>query len=113
MIAEDLRTTLGPLCGGRFYAHVAPENAATPYGTYQLVSGVPVSSLDGESSLVNYRYQVDLFGPDKGVIDALAASVRAAMDAAVLFKSVCQLQQDLFEDAVQLYRVSLDFSIWP
>lgn len=112
MIAEDLVTTLGPLLSGRFYPGVAPESAAAPFGTYQLVAGVPQSDLGGASNLTNSRYQVDLYSSSKGPLDTLAASVRSAMNAAAGFASICQLQQDLYDEEAQLFRVSMDFSIW-
>ena len=111
-IATDLVTTIGGVISGRLYPAVAPAGVAAPYGVYQLVAGVPVSDLSGQSNRTNSRFQIDLFGREKLALDTLAESVKAAMDAATLFKSVCILQQDLYEDPAQYYRVSIDFSIW-
>lgn len=105
-------TTLGGIFGGRLYPAVAPQTAADPFGTYQLIAGVPENALAGAMPLTNSRYQVDCFSRTKATVDALAQSVRNAMDAAAAFKSVCVLQQDLYEDEAQLHRVSIDFSIW-
>jgi len=112
MIAEDLVSTLTSLVAGRIYPAVAPAAAVDPYMTYQLIAGVPQSDMAGASILTNSRYQVDCYSAAKATVDALAASVRTAMDGAALFKSVCVLQQDFFESEVQLHRVSMDFSIW-
>lgn len=112
MIAEDLVSTIGSLISGGLYPSVAPNGVTAPYGVYTLVAGVPQSYVYGAPNLTNSRYQVDLFARDKATVDTLAETVKAAMDAATLFKSVCQLQQDIFEDPAAFYRVTLDFSIW-
>jgi hypothetical protein len=112
MIAADLVTTLTTALSGRLYPSVAPAGVTAPYAVYQLVSGIPVSDLLGQSDRTNSHYQIDLFGRDKSALDTLADAVKSAMDAATLFKSICTLQQDTYEDPAQFYRVSLDFSIW-
>ena len=112
MIAEDLVATIGPLISGGFFASVAPNGTVTPYGVYTLVAGVPQSYVSGYVGITNARYQIDLFDRDKATVDALAETVKSAMQTATLFKSVCQLQQDIFEDPAPFYRVSLDFSLW-
>lgn len=112
MIAEDLVTTLGTVFGGRLYPAVAPEGAAAPFGIYLLVAGLPENSLQGRSNLTNSRYQVDVYAATKADAETLAASVRTAMNDASLFASVCQLQQDFYDTDAQLFRVSMDFSLW-
>ncbi|MBK7082353.1 MAG: DUF3168 domain-containing protein [Betaproteobacteria bacterium] len=112
MIAADLVTTLTGVLSGRLYPSVAPAGVVAPYAVYQLVSGVPVSDLSGQSNCTNSRFQLDLFGREKLALDTLAESVKVAMNAATLFKSVCVLQQDTYEDPAAFYRVTLDFSLW-
>jgi hypothetical protein len=112
MIAADLITTLTGVLSGRLYPSVAPAGVVAPYAVYQLVSGIPVSDLLGQADRTNSHYQIDLFGRDKGALDVLADGVKAAMNGAGLFKSVCTMQQDVYEDPAQFYRVILDFSIW-
>lgn len=111
-IAEDLVSVVGPSLGNRFYPNIAPANAAFPYGVYALVSAAPTQSLEGEITPTNWRYQVDVFSPQKSVVDGLGRSIRAAMNAAAAFKSTCQMQIDDYEFDAKLYRVTLDFSIW-
>jgi hypothetical protein len=110
--AEDVISTLGATLANRLYPAVAPAGVVAPYAVYQMVSGVPVTHLTGQSDMTNWRLQVDLFGREKIPLDSLAEGVKSAMDGAALFKSVCQNQMDLYEDPAQYYRVMLDFSIW-
>jgi Protein of unknown function (DUF3168) len=110
--AQDVVTTLGATLSNRLYPSVAPAGVVAPYGVYQMVSGVPITHLSGQSDRTNWRLQVDLFGRDKIALDVLAENVKAAMDTATLFKSICQNQADLYEDPAQFYRIAMDFSIW-
>ncbi len=73
---------------------------------------MPTTNFAGEESLNNRRFQIDVFAAGKATTITLAASVRVAMNAATSFKSLCVDERDNFEDAVQLYRRSLDFSVW-
>jgi hypothetical protein len=118
---EDIVATLGPVLSGRIYPSVAPArvvqpaNGATPapYGIYQRVSGGEITYIDGaRDTVVNARYQVDTFGREKAALNTIAADIKEAMNEATLFKSICLDERDDFEDAVQMYRVSMDFSIW-
>lgn len=112
MIAADLKAVLWPLISGGIYPSVAPAGVVAPYGVYQMISGVPVNDLSGASNLTNARFQVDLFARDKAALDALAETVKTAMNGATQFKSLCEMQQDIYEDPAQYYRISMDFSIW-
>lgn len=111
-IAADIVTTLGATLSSKLYPMVAPAGVVPPYGIYQMVSAVPVTHFSGQSDRTNYRFQVDLFGREKIALDALAVSVRAAMDSAALFKSVCINSAELFEDPAMYFRVTMDFSVW-
>ena len=114
-LEEDFVATLSGTFGGRLYASVAPASAGTnaPYATYLQVSGVPETPMDGSApSLVNARFQLDIFGRDKLAINTLAKAAESAMNSASRFKSVCVNQMDNFEEPQILYRVMRDFSIW-
>ena len=111
-IAADLVTTLGATLSNKLYPMVAPAGVAAPYAVYQFVSGVPITHFSGQSNRTNWRVQIDIFGRDFIALDTLAENVKAAMDAASLFDSVCLNAAELFEDPAMLFRVTLDFSVW-
>ncbi len=113
-IAADLETTLTGIVTGKFWPSVAQRPITVPYGIYQTVSTAVVTDLDGmsENRLTNTNYQIDIFGLDKLVLDGLADAVMSAMDGATLFDSICTNRMDGFEDAVNLHRVTLEFSVW-
>lgn len=111
-IHEDLVATVGPAVGGRFYANVAPSNAAFPYAVYSLVSATPTQVLEGEITPTNWIFQIDAFATQKSAVAALGTAIRAAMNAATLYKSTCTMVLDDYEEEAKLYRVTLDFSVW-
>ena len=111
-IAADIVTTLGATLSNKLYPMVAPAGVAAPYAVYQFVSGVPITHFSGQSNRTNWRVQIDIFGRDFIALDTLAENVKAAMDAASLFKSVCQNETSLYEDPAQFYRIMLEFSVW-
>ena len=111
-IAADIVTTLGATLSSKLYPMVAPAGVVAPYGVYQFVSGVPITHFSGQSNRTNWRVQIDMFGRDYMALDTLAENVKAAMDAASLFDSVCLNAAELFEDPAMFFRVTLDFSVW-
>lgn len=96
--------------GGRV---VAPSDAPPPAAPYALVTridGVPNIDLRG-SGLVRFRYQIDVFATTLIEAQTVAEALGAPMKAAA-FKGIPLSYGDGYEDAVQLYRVTRDFSVW-
>ncbi|MCB1928286.1 MAG: DUF3168 domain-containing protein [Rhodocyclaceae bacterium] len=62
----------------RFYEIEAPEGTATPYATWQVVTGNPINVLDGPAPADHVRVQLNIVGatPDE-TRDTLAAIRRA------------------------------------
>lgn len=97
----------------------APQGVAKPYVTWQEISEVPASSVDGgtpATNTINYRIQINTWasGLDGATtardVDAL---VRAAMAAASAFKSLVLDARSLdYEPDTKLYGYSTDFSVW-
>jgi hypothetical protein len=110
-IETQLFTTLNGLVGGRMYPLVAPNSPTTPLLVYLNVANSPEVTLADGSPINNTRMQIDVYETTYAAVKALAAQVIAAM-AGATFTNVPLQQQDLYEDAVKLYRVQMDFSIW-
>lgn len=108
---STIQTALAALVSGRCYPLVAPDPVAKPYIIYQVISDVQANSLDGFSGLSNKRVQVDIYVMGYGGVKALAASAKAAM-ATALPQSIHLSSQDLHEPDTQLYRITMDFSLW-
>jgi hypothetical protein len=127
MIEEAIFTQLNGWAGlsalaeDRIYPMTAPQNAATPFITYQRISGPRLRSLLGASGQANPRIQIDVYGASYASAKAVAEQVRLALDnfrgtvAGVVIRA-CSLEsdRDLIDPDVDppLHRVSHDFTIW-
>ncbi len=67
--------------------------------------------LEGSAGFSNRRFQIDAYGTSYGAVKALAESIKTAMAASSIINNHLS-SQDLYEAEVQLYRVSMDFSVW-
>lgn len=111
--ADDLVSTLGSVFSNKFDPQVVKAGTLPPYAIYTLISGIPEMTVDGATpNLSNLHWQVDIFGNDKAVVDALTEGAIAALLASPYFRVGSISKQDIYEDAVRYYRVSLDFSTW-
>ena len=110
-VEGDIQTVLGALVANRCYPLIAPQETASPYIIYQVISTVPETSLDGPTGTNRRRVQVDVYADTYGAAKVLEQSIGAAMQAAD-FTNLPLSATDLFESEVQLYRVTMDFAIW-
>lgn len=110
-IEGTIQTLLAALVSGRCYPLNAPDPVAKPYITFQVISNIPSVSLDGPNGTENRRIQIDIWASTYGAAKTLENSVKAAMVAAS-FVNVPLSTGDLYENDTQLYRVSMDYSIW-
>jgi hypothetical protein len=110
-IESDVQTAFGALVSGRCYPLTAPDPVVKPYIVFSTISDVQLNSLDGYSGIAEKRIQVDVYTTGYGVAKTLALSVKTAM-ATTLPASIHLSSQELFENDTQLYRVTMDFSIW-
>lgn len=110
-IEGTLQTLLAALVSGRCYPLTAPDKTERPYIVYQVVSNVPSVSLDGPNGTENRRIQIDVWGASYNEVKTLELSVKTAMNSA-LFCNIPLSTGDLYEPDTQLYRVTMDYSIW-
>lgn len=97
--------------GARVYPLTATDNAVTPYITYQRISTNSENVMSGSSGLANTRLQIDVYADTYLLANTVADQVDNLLNAWAV-TNVSVSVQDLYEDAVKLYRVSMDFSIW-
>ena len=110
-IEGDIQSILAALVTGRCYPMFAPDPVTKPYIVYQVISDVQESNLDGYAGISNKRIQVDVYSTTYGGSKTLASSVKTSMSNAS-FSNIHLSSQDLYEQDTQLYRISMDFSIW-
>lgn len=110
-IEATIQSTLAALVSGRCYPLIAPDNTAKPYITFQVISNVPLMELDEINGTENRRLQVDIFDKTYGGAKTLEDSIKSTL-AAAAFVKIPMSSMDLFEDETQLYRISMDYSVW-
>ena len=112
-IAEQILTLLlgATAAGARVYPLTAPDSVVKPYITYQRISSNAENVLSGASGLTNTRMQIDVYATTYAQATSISAEVDALMSAWSV-QNVSVLLQDFFEDQVQLFRVSHDYSLW-
>lgn len=101
------------LIGTRCYPLMLPQRPTLPAMTYQVISRVQRES---EPCVQQIRVQVDSWAATYAGAQALAAAVRAAYDAWRSLSGDTKIvwmqqvnEQDLYEAAPEMWRVSTDF----
>ena len=116
-IEATIQTALNPLVAGGCWAlfNTAPAPQIKPYIVYSLISDVQLNSMDGYAGMAEKRFQVDVYvgkaSGAYGAVKALAASIKTAMETAIP-QSLHLSSQDLYEPDTELYRITMDFSLW-
>lgn len=110
--SKRIYEALRHLCGGR--AFVAPrresDDQALPYITHQMISDVPVNSLDGYTGHSRCRVQIDCYAATYGAAEELCQRVKMSVNntsgAPLIDTATATFDQD-----TGLHRVSLDVFI--
>lgn len=112
-LIEDVTTRLRTLgaTGGVWYALNTSSEPTFPYITFQRIASNPNVSLQGPSDLQETRFQIDIFSTKLSEVVALETALEASM-ASWSVQNVPLLSQDMYEDAVDAFRTSKDYSIW-
>lgn len=113
---------LAGFVGTRIYWGLAPQGAALPYVTLQVISGSPDYASTGTTGVVEARIQVDCYGATYG---QAKRTLRAAQTALKNYKrlSGTPIVQGVFldgerdfserrNDATIVHKASSDFFIW-
>lgn len=111
-IQEDLESLLTPLAPT--YPMVAIQNqGVTSYIIYQRIDKAIENVMAGNGSqpINNSRIQVDAFAKTYSGAQTLANAIKSAMQGWIK-QNVQLTEQDIYEEPVKLYRISMDFSIW-
>ena len=97
--------------GARVFPMTAPDSTVRPYVIFQRVSTSSENVLYGATGLANTRMQIDVYSDTYAGAQALAVQIDTLMNGWIV-PNTSVLEQDIYEDPVKLYRVSMDYSIW-
>lgn len=102
--------------GARVYPMRRPDGSAVPAITYQRIASTPINGLQGSLGVDKVRIQVDCWaaGDVNGYKAAktLAAAARVALEASADLHALLLTEGDDYEPDANLYRVTMDFSVW-
>ena len=113
-------TAVTDLVGTRVYPLLLPQDPTYPAIRYQQITGTRESAMGSDVGLVEATEQVDSYDSTYAGARVLAEAVRAALQrfrgtvAGVVISDVFVLEGplDLYEEAVKIYRVQQDFTVW-
>lgn len=98
------------LVGDRIFPMIAPTGTVTPYITYQMISDVDLTSVQGENYGNKTRFQIDIFGKKYLEVKAVKGAVKDAMYNFNL-PIYDFISRDLFEGDTELKRQLIEFKI--
>ena len=103
-------TLITTLMATRVYPLKAPDKVKYPYAVYTRVSGGQINGLDGYLTIEQPRIQIDVYSTAYTQAKTLAENVHTVIDVTTTFRAILISDNDLFEDELDSYRVSMDFS---
>ena len=111
-IETDLYSTLSndagvtAICATRIYPSLAPESAALPFITYQLITGGRLSTITGVDDMTRKRIQINCNADTYAESKSLSAAVYAALEG----NGYVDLEFDTYDSKVQIHTVIIDWS---
>ena len=119
MIGKVIHDLLDQLVSDKVYPIVAPQGAALPFITYQVIDkSDPWDTKGADSDADLARVQINIFTTTYSAANTLAASVRAILDfytgtnnSVVVDRIRFASEYDLVEGLENYYRISQDYMI--
>jgi len=103
----------------RIFPVMIPQDSAYPLITYQRISGLRDTVMEGPSGFAHPRMQIDSYAKTYAGAKELAGAVRQALygktyfgDGVRIGSIVMLSDSDFFEPAIGCHRVSADYMIW-
>lgn len=111
-IETSLKTTLGALFSGRFFADHAPQTTVRPFCTYQQVGGMPSNSFCGNSTQQNSRIQINVWAETRNEANTLMRAVEVLLTEPPLRGVSLGSFVALCDEPTKTYGAMEDFSFW-
>ena len=100
--------TLTTLLSSRIYPQVAPDNAAVPYITYQVIVGTAFNLIAGAPDSERKVIQVNCISNSYSNAKAISEACKGAINASIGYLTG---EGDDYFNQTQNHRVRLDFSL--
>ena len=101
------QTAINALIGTRYWPDIAPDNAALPRITYQVISEIRNDWIDGPGVGKRCRIQINCWAATRNGADALADAVEAQLSQTgrIVFRN------STYDSEAQIYWTILDWSV--
>jgi hypothetical protein len=96
----------------RIYPVVMPQDVTLPAISYQRIASGPENTMTGFSGLKQSNVIINAWARTYDEAKQIAAEIHAAMETATEFDNVLINEMDGFDQDVNLYVVSHDYSCW-
>lgn len=103
--------TVSGLVSTRIYPVVAPQNATLPHVIYNQIARDPLVGIGGANPKSRFTFQFDCLATTYAGAHALADAVGDALEAATTFTAVPYGKNDYFDNSLDRYRVSVEYSV--
>jgi hypothetical protein len=118
-IEKDIRDVLkddasvASVVGTAIYPQEIPQDYPLPAITYHRSGNEPQYALDGETTLKNPQFAIDIWCESYEQARTLTDYVKAAMGAeSSRFTAVQTTEFEIYEDDSGVHHISLDYSVW-
>ena len=122
LIDQGLVNLIDPVATGSIYANIVPENARSPFITFQRVTGDKIRDINGPSGLANTTFQIDVYSKSyleskqladavRLILDGFRGTVTIGADSVRIAGVSFQAERDFIDDTAKpkLYRSSVDY----
>lgn len=113
-------TGIGDVVGTRIYPDIAPEKAAYPFLTYQLISDNEIQGLEGSHGLLHPRITIKCF--DTKSADTVRSVIsrtrkcwvgfRGTVDGVPIHNVIFEGRQSGFDEQAKAWWRSIDLEFW-
>lgn len=100
----------------RVFHNVAPQNVSFPYVTYQIISGSPEYSLDGQTTLFSNRIEVNIWAKNSKSVTDVNIAIRKSLTAlkgiindTLIYGVFLERESDFYEADLKIHRISADY----
>lgn len=112
-IEATLKTTLGPLVGGRVHPDVTPDMPVFPLIVYQQVGGQVAEFLEGKVADKDHaRMQVVVWAKTRLEASSIARQARIALVEGATKATTYGAPVSLYEEDLKLYGARTDYGVW-
>ena len=100
----------------RVFHLVPPQDPTFPYVTYQIISGEPEYSLNGQTTLFRNRIEINVWAKNTESVQAVNLAIRKTLTAfrgtvndTLIYGIFLENESDFYEANLKIFRMSTDY----